>query len=105
MDIQISFQKKQFNKSTENYLCSRLDSDVDQHLINNLRSLASCEVKKLKSADANELFTPISLTNTINISTNLNSTSTDNERGNDGDADLDILPQRPSIRPLYCTKF
>ena len=56
MNIQISFQKKEFQKGTEDYLCSRLDKDVDQHLINNLRKLTSGDAKKLLANEANDFF-------------------------------------------------
>ena len=55
MDIQISFQRKKFNKATEDFLCSKMDEENDSDLIANLRILASGVVKKLKLNDVNAL--------------------------------------------------
>ena len=41
MDIQISFQKKKYNKATEEFRCSKMDEEQDAELITNLKSLAS----------------------------------------------------------------
>ena len=53
MEIQISFQRKKFNKATEEFLCSKMDEDSDSELIKNLKNLAGRAVKKLKAKMAN----------------------------------------------------
>ena len=52
-NILISFFKQEFNKKTEDFLCSKLDESVDGHLIEYIRRLSSS--KKLMAKEALEL--------------------------------------------------
>ena len=81
MDIQISFQKKKFNKATEEFLCSKMDEEQDAELIKNLKILASWEVKKLKAKIANALLIKIIQAIIIkdDLEETINSTFIDNE--------------------------
>ena len=81
MEIQISFQRKRFNKATEEFLCSRMDVESDSNLITNLKSLASGVVKKLNVNDANALLIRIIQAIIINddLEETINTTITDTE--------------------------
>ena len=54
-NILISFFKQEFNKKTEDFLCSKLDESVDGHLIEYIRRLSS--PKKLMAKESTELLT------------------------------------------------
>ena len=103
MDIQISFQKKKFNKATEEFLCSKMDEEQDAELITNLKSFASGEVKKLNTKIANALLITIIKAIIIkdDLEETLNSTFNDNEHADDEDeSDGDSDDEEDDEKPI-----
>ena len=93
MEIHISFQRKRFNKATEEFLCSRLDEECDANLISNLKSLANGDVKKFKVNDANVLLIRLIQAIIINVDLEetINTTITDTEHeSEDDDVDAEL---------------
>ena len=54
-NIQISFHRKKFSKSTCDYLCNKLDENEDLETIAQLKGLTNKTISKLKVKEANEL--------------------------------------------------
>ena len=103
MDIQISFQKKKFNKATEEFLCSKMDEEQDAELITNLKSFASGEVKKSNAKIANALLIRIIKAIIIkdDLEETLNSTFNDNEHADDEDeSDGDSDDEEDDEKPI-----